>query len=162
MKRIASLLLIGSALAASGCARVRGHQGYLADQTLISGIQPGIDNRGSVEKTLGRPTFGGQFDANDWYYISRETRQLAFSQPKPISQQILHVRFDAAGNVAAIDKTGMEKIASIHPIKDKTPTLGRHRSFFQEVFGNIGTVGSSSPGAASQDNPTGGGGRDGT
>jgi outer membrane protein assembly factor BamE (lipoprotein component of BamABCDE complex) len=157
MKRIASLLLIGSALAATGCARVRGHQGYIVDQTLVSGIQPGIDNRGSVEKTLGRPTFGGQFDAKDWYYVSRETKQLAFSQPKPVSQTVLHVRFDAAGNVAAIDKTGVEKIASISPIKDKTPTLGRHRSFFSEVFGNIGTVGSSTRGAASQDNPDGGG-----
>ncbi|AYJ86713.1 outer membrane protein assembly factor BamE [Sphingomonas paeninsulae] len=158
MKRIASLLLIGTALAATGCARVRGHQGYIVDQTLVSGIQPGIDNRGSVEKTLGRPTFGGQFDARDWYYVSRETKQLAFSQPKPVSQTVLHVRFDAAGNVVAIDKTGVEKIASISPIKDKTPTLGRHRSFFSEVFGNIGTVGSSTPGAASQDNPESGGG----
>ncbi|WP_293882318.1 outer membrane protein assembly factor BamE [Sphingomonas sp.] len=155
MKRIASLLLIGTALTATGCARVRGHQGYLADQTLIAGIQPGIDNRGSVEKTLGRPTFGGQFDAKDWYYVSRETKQLAFSQPKPVSQMVLHVRFDAAGNVAAIDKTGVEKVASINPIKDKTPTLGRHSSFFSEVFGNIGTVGSTTPGAATQDNPGG-------
>jgi outer membrane protein assembly factor BamE (lipoprotein component of BamABCDE complex) len=157
MTRIASLLLIGTALAATGCSRVRGHQGYIMDQTLVAGIQPGIDNRGSVEKTLGRPTFGGQFDANDWYYVSRETKQLAFSQPKPVSQTILHVRFDPAGNVAAIDKTGVDKIASISPVKDKTPTLGRHRGFFSEVFGNIGTVGSSSPGAASQDNPGGGG-----
>jgi outer membrane protein assembly factor BamE (lipoprotein component of BamABCDE complex) len=157
MKRIASLLLIGTALAVTGCARVRGHQGYILDQTLVSGIQPGIDNRGSVEKTLGRPTFGGQFDAKDWYYVSRETKQWQFSQPRPVSQTILHVRFDGAGNVATIDKTGVDKIASINPIKDKTPTLGRHRSFFSEVFGNIGTVGSSTPGAASQDNPDGGG-----
>ncbi len=153
MKRIASLLLIGTALAATGCARVRGHQGYILDQTLVAGIQPGIDNRGSVEKTLGRPTFGGQFDAKDWYYVSRETKQLAFTQPKAVSQTILHVRFDGAGNVAAIDKTGIEKIASINLVKDKTPTLGRHRSFFSEVFGNIGTVGSSSQGASTQDNP---------
>jgi outer membrane protein assembly factor BamE (lipoprotein component of BamABCDE complex) len=157
MKRIASLLLIGTALAVAGCARVRGHQGYILDQTLVAGIQPGIDNRGSVEKTLGRPTFGGQFDAKDWYYVSRETKQLAFSQPRPVSQTILHVRFDGAGNVAAIDKTGVEKVASINPIKDKTPTLGRHRSFFSEVFGNIGTVGSSTQGASTQDNPGGGG-----
>jgi outer membrane protein assembly factor BamE (lipoprotein component of BamABCDE complex) len=158
MKRIASLLLIGTALAASGCTRVRGRQGYLADPTLVSAIQPGVDNRGSVVKTIGRPTFAGQFDDKDWYYISRETKQLAFTQPKAVSQTIMHIRFDQAGNVATIDKTGMEKIVSISPIKDKTPTLGRHRSFFQEVFGNIGTVGSGSPGAASQDNPDSGGG----
>lgn len=156
MKFIASFFLIGTAaFAASGCTRVRGHQGYISDQALISGIQPGIDNRGSVEKTLGRPTFYGQFDTKDWYYVSRETKQLAFSQPKPVSQQVLHVRFDEAGNVASINKTGLEKVSSVNPSNDKTLTLGRHRSFFQEVFGNIGTVGSSTLGAASQDNPTG-------
>jgi hypothetical protein len=29
----------------------------------------------------------------------------------------------------------------IHPDKDKTPTLGRNRSLLEELFGNIGAVG---------------------
>jgi outer membrane protein assembly factor BamE (lipoprotein component of BamABCDE complex) len=155
MNRITTGLIIAAALAASGCARVRGHQGYVADQTLMSSIQPGIDNRASVEKTLGRPTFGGEFDQNDWYYFSRETKQLAFAQPSPAAQSVLHVRFDAAGNVIAVDTRGMEKVASISPVKDKTPTLGRNRSFFSEVFGNIGTVGASGQGGTTADNPDG-------
>ncbi|WP_238475292.1 outer membrane protein assembly factor BamE [Sphingomonas cavernae] len=128
-------------IATGGCTRIRAHQGYIVDNQLVQGIQPGIDNRDSVEGTLGRPTFVGQFDANDWYYVSRSTRQLAFADPKPVEQTILHVRFDAAGNVAAVDRQGLEKIVSIHPSGDKTPTLGRERGFFQELFGNIGAVG---------------------
>jgi len=128
-------------LATGGCTRVRGHQGYIVDETLVSGIQPGVDNRDSVQQTLGGPTFVGQFDANDWYYVSRETRQLAFAQPRPVTQTILHVRFNANGTVAAVDRTGLDKIASISPMGDKTPTLGRKRGFFQELFGNIGAVG---------------------
>jgi len=155
MKRLSALILIGSAFAASGCTRVRGHQGYIGDSTLVASVQPGIDNRGSVERTLGRPTFGGQFDANDWYYVSRETRQLAFAQPRATSQVVLHVRFDAKGNVAAVEKTGIEKIVSIDPVGDKTPTLGRNRSFFQELFGNIGTVGAAGVGGTTADNPDG-------
>jgi hypothetical protein len=31
-------------------------------------------------------------------------------------------------------------IASVDPSGDKTPTLGRQRSFFDELFGNIGTI----------------------
>ena len=142
--------------ATAGCSRVRGHQGYIVDQSLVAAIQPGVDNRDSVARTLGRPTFAGQFDANDWYYVSRETRQLAFAQPKATDQTVLRVSFDAAGNVTAVEKTGIEKIASIDPVGDKTPTLGRDRSFFEDIFGNIGQVGSVGQGGGTADNPGGG------
>ena len=95
----------------------------------------------SVPNTLGRPTFIGQFDQRDWYYVSRDTRQLAFNMPRPTTQTVLHVRFDEAGNVASVERSGLEQVASIDPISDKTPTLGRERSLFEELFGNIGAVG---------------------
>ena len=143
-------------VATSGCSRVRGHQGYLSDAQLVDSIKPGVDNRESVTRTLGRPTFAGQFDANDWYYVDRETKQLAFALPVATKQTLLRVTFDAAGNVTAVSKSGIEKIAAIRPIGDKTPTLGSNRSFFQEIFGNIGQVGSVGQGGATADNPDGG------
>ena len=144
----------GTLLAVSGCAQVRGHQGYILDPTLTSEIRPGVDNKESVTKTLGRPTFVGQFDQNDWYYVSRSTRQLAFAQPRATEQTVLRVRFDASGAVTGVEQTGLEKIASINPSDDRTPTLGRERGFFQELFGNIGRVGAPGTGGAS---PNGGG-----
>ncbi|KTE01544.1 outer membrane protein assembly factor BamE [Sphingopyxis sp. H115] len=142
------LIVAGLALAltASGCAQLKGRQGYVVDPMLTEAITPGVDNRESVEKTLGRPTFVGQFSDNEYYYVSRETRQLAFARPRPIDQQVLRVRFDPAGNVAAVDRTGLELVSRISPEGDKTPTLGRHRSFFEDIFGNIGAVGA--PGTA--------------
>ena len=69
-------------------------------------------------------------------------------------QSVLHVSFDAAGNVAAVETTGKEKIASVHPFGKSTPTLGRKRSFFDEIFGNIGVVGSGGlPGAGNGGSP---------
>lgn len=150
MDRNRARLAIGFAvlalIATSGCSRVRGHQGYLFDKQLQQGIQVGVDNRESVEATLGRPTFVGQFDENDWYYVARETRQLAFAMPHPTAQTVFKVRFDKNGAVESITTTGIEKIASISPSGDKTPTLGRDRGFFAELFGNIGAVGA--PGMA--------------
>jgi outer membrane protein assembly factor BamE (lipoprotein component of BamABCDE complex) len=144
--RIMSLTaLAGLALLSSGCTRLRAHQGYVGDTVLLQSVQAGVDNKQSVEASLGRPTFIGQFDNNDWYYYARDTKQLAFAQPKASSQFILHVRFDPAGNVATVKQTGMENIARINPEGDKTPTLGRNKSFFEEIFGNIGSVGA--PGA---------------
>ena len=151
--RAALAAIAGAGLLAAGCSPIREHQGYVVDPSLVSTIQPGVDNRDSVTGTLGRPTFVGQFDQRDWYYVSRETRQLAFNNPRPHENRVLHVRFDEAGNVVAVNKTGVEKVASIKPMDDKTPTLGRKRGFFQELFGNIGAVGAAGQSTNTADNP---------
>lgn len=142
----------GAALLSAGCTSIRDHQGFVADDQLIAGIQAGVDNRDSVERTLGRPSFVGEFDPRDWYYVSRTTRQLAFQHPRPADQTVIHVRFDDAGNVAAVERTGLELAADIDPSNETTPTLGRHRSFFEEIFGNIGAAAPGQRGQT-QDNP---------
>lgn len=146
-------LLATAALALAGCARDRGYQGYIADQTLIGAIQPGVDNKQSVEATLGQPTFTGEFTPNEWYYVSRVTKQYGFSRPSPVEQTIVHVSFAADGTVSAVDRSGLEKVVSLSPDGDITPTLGRDRSLFEDLFGNIGTVGA--PGGAAGQNPNG-------
>ncbi|MEK6638923.1 MAG: outer membrane protein assembly factor BamE [Pseudomonadota bacterium] len=146
-------LLTGVGTLMSACARVPGHQGFIVDAVLIDSVRPGVDNRQSVEKTLGRPTVVGQFGTNDYYYVGRDTKQLAFAQPKPVTQTVLRIKFDTAGNVTAVDRTGLEKIARIDPENDKTPTLGRKRGFFEDLFGNIGQVGAVSQGGSTTDNP---------
>ena len=141
------------ALATTACSTIPGQQGYLVDTVLIDSIQPGIDNRESVEKTLGRPSFVAEFDDSAWYYVSRETRNLGFNRPKPKSQVLLIVSFDKAGAVTAVNRRGLEQVASIDMEGDKTPTLGRKRSFLNDIFGNIGRVGGVGGGAPSNDNP---------
>lgn len=148
---LATFLIAG--LAASACVPIRDRQGYLMDTVLVASVQPGVDNRDSVQSTLGRPTFVGQFDQRDWYYVSRDTKQLAFNMPRPTAEVVLHIRFDEAGNVASVEKTGLEKVASVKPMDDKTPTLGRDRGFFQELFGNIGQVGAPGVPGQTADNP---------
>jgi outer membrane protein assembly factor BamE (lipoprotein component of BamABCDE complex) len=148
-RSIAAIVAMGLALTA--CSGIREHRGFVIDPTLAEGIQVGIDNKESVTKTMGRPTFTGQFDPNDWYYVSRDTTQLAFRDPKVTEQTILRVQFDQAGNVSSVQKTGKDLIAHVSPWGEKTPTLGRKRSFFEELFGNIGTISQPGlPGASRQ------------
>ena len=132
-------MLLGAALL-SACVGVREHRGFVLDKQLAQSVQVGVDNKESVTRTLGRPTFVGQFDANDWYYLSQDTHQFAFRDPRVTEQKLLHVRFDAAGNVIQTGMTGKELIASVDPVNDYTRTLGRKRSFFSELFGNIGSI----------------------
>ena len=146
--RFSGILLAGAVLAMglSGCASIKDHRGYLVDAALLDSVQTGIDNRTSVEKMLGRPSFVSQFGRQDWYYISTNTRQSAFSAPQAREQLLIHILFDDKGNVAGVERTGMEKVARIGPDGDKTPTLGRNRSFLEDLFGNIGQVGAGGQG----------------
>lgn len=155
LRAVSALALL--ALAAGGCASIRDHRGYLIDPALTGSVQPGIDNRMSVERALGQPTFKSEFGKQIWYYVSIDTRQRPFKRPQAKAQNVLMVSFDEKGNVANVERRGMEKVVALNPDGHKTPTLGRNRSFFEDLFGNIGSVGAI-PGQAGQGGaPTGSG-----
>ena len=149
---ISKLAVVAASVALlAGCSGYRDRRGFVLDQELASSVQVGVDNKDSVTKTLGRPTFTGQFNENEWYYVTRATNALAFRKPRVTDQTVLRVRFDAAGNVASVDRAGKEQIASISPYGKSTPTLGRDKGFFEEIFGNIGVVnGGGLPGSGQQ------------
>lgn len=145
---------VAMVLLAGGCTRVRTHQGYIADRLIVDSVLPGVDNKASVEGALGRPTFASQFGPERWYYISRDTRALAFASPRPADQLLVTVQFDSAGNVASIDRdTTLDKVANISPVGAKTHTLGRKRSLLDEIFGNIGAVGAGGMGGTAPSGP---------
>ena len=150
---MAGMVRIGAVFAvvalATGCSSIVGHKGYLADEVILQSVQPGVDNRTSVERTLGQPSFKSQFGEPVWYYVSSTTRQRPFTTPRISEHTVLAVRFDQAGNVLSAERSGLEQVARISPDDDETPTLGRERSFLQDLFGNIGQVGAGGVGAGS-------------
>lgn len=137
--------VLGAALLVTGCVQIQGHRGYLADEVLLQAVQPGVDNRQSVERTLGRPSFVAQFGEPAWYYVSSTTQQKPFRKPRITQHTVLAVYFDETENVVDVERTSMEQVARINPESDETPTLGRDRSFFEDLFGNIGQVGAGAP-----------------
>lgn len=136
------LAIAATAVALAGCTSFNVHKGAVIDTELAASIQPGIDNKASVQKLLGTPTLAGQFTSTDWYYVSRDQTQLAFRDPHISRHKVLRVRFDQAGNVVSVGMTGKELAMDLTPSSRSTPTLGRKRSFFEELFGNIGSVNS--------------------
>ncbi len=137
--RLIAAALAAALLATTGaCTRIRDVKGYIADDQLIATLQPGVDNKGSVQKTLGRPTMISEIDPNRWFYVSQLTRQLAFLNPKPENHQILVVSFDAKGNLAKTEKLGRDQIVSVNASGDKTPTRGKESGLWENLFGDIG------------------------
>ncbi len=139
--------LLGAAFAATGCTSIRETRGYVTDQVLLAAIQPGIDNQRSVEGTLGRPTFTSQYGEPTWYYVSSITGRRPFVRPRIRTHGVLAVKFDEAGNVASVERSGVDQVVYLQPDRDKTPTLGRERGFLEDLFGNIGRVGAPGAGA---------------
>ncbi|MFM7349408.1 MAG: outer membrane protein assembly factor BamE [Erythrobacter sp.] len=147
--RAALLLVAGAALVLPGCASIRESRGYIVDPALTELVQPQIDNKQSVESTLGRPTFTSQFGNPTWYYVSSITGQRPFNRPRIRTHSVIAVQFDEAGRVAKVDRAGIEKLVYLSPNGNKTPTLGRERGFLEDLFGNIGQVGGAGlPGGA--------------
>ena len=105
-------LAAGAAVAAmtAGCSSmgIRDHRGYILDKELATNIQVGIDNKDSVTKTLGRPSFVGQFNADDWYYLARDTRSIPFRDPR-VSRTCS--RPSIRGNVASVGQTARNVVA---------------------------------------------------
>lgn len=134
-------VLAAALLLASGCSSIVNHRGFIADEILFASVAPGLDNQRSVRGTLGQPTMVSQFGEPVWYYISSRTEQAPFTRPRIQGHLVFAVQFDGAGNVAKIERTGMEHVVRLSPESAATPTLGRERSFLQDLFGNIGAVG---------------------
>jgi outer membrane protein assembly factor BamE (lipoprotein component of BamABCDE complex) len=149
--------LLGALTLVSGCTSIIEHRGYLVDESLVQAIHPGIDNRQSVQGTLGQPTFVSQFGQPVWYYVSSTTSAKPFSSPRITKEMVLAVKFDQAGNVISAERSGIERVVRIKPDSDKTPTLGRERGILQDLFGNIGQVGAGGTTGGGQPNNTGGG-----
>lgn len=141
-REVPKIWLVAAALALplSGCASMAVHRGAVIDVALANSIQPGVDNKASVSKLLGSPTFVDQFQPNSWYYVSRLTRQAALRNPSLKRSLVVKVDFDAAGNVTKIAGTGKELAMNIDPSNRRTPTMGRKRGFFADLFSNIGSV----------------------
>ena len=144
-------LMVAAGLGLAGCSSIRESRGYVVDAVLVNSVQPGIDNQRSVEGTLGRRSFTSQYGEPTWYYVSSITGRRPFVRPRIKEHAVMAVKFDAQGNVATVERSGIERVAFLRPDGDETPTLGRERGFLEDLFGNIGQVGA--PGAGAPGGP---------
>jgi outer membrane protein assembly factor BamE (lipoprotein component of BamABCDE complex) len=155
-KRGASLLCLSLlALSVAGmlpaCSPTIAKRGYLPDPERSTEIQPGKDTKETVEERWGTPSVVATFDDNVWYYISSTQKETAFFKPETIEQNILVVQFDKEGKVASLNRYDLSDAQSVNFVGRETRTRGRELSFLEQIFGNIGRVGT----PTSEDNKPG-------
>lgn len=156
---IALIALSLGLFATAGCGIPVNQRGNLPKPEALEQIKPGVTDKQTVTRLLGTPSTTAAFDGNTWYYISRETKQVAFLKPDVLDQQVVAVRFDDSGIVTAIDRKGLKDAKAVTPNPNATPAQGREFTFLEQLIGNFGKFNSSkaatTPGGP---NPGGGGG----
>jgi outer membrane protein assembly factor BamE (lipoprotein component of BamABCDE complex) len=130
-------------------------RGNLPKADAMAQIKAGVTDKATVQRLLGTPSTKPVFDANTWYYISRETKEIAFLNPEILDQQVVAIHFDESGIVNGIDRKGLHDAQVITPNPNATPAQGREFTFLEQLLGNFGKFNNSkasTPGA-----PPGGG-----
>lgn len=149
-------MLVAAGLA--GCAPDVEKRGELPERSEIAQIHPGTTTRTEVASLLGSPSSTGVFDPDNWYYISRETKQISFFDPNVLDQQVYVIRFDGNGVVKSVEHKSLRDAEDVPMAPGATPAPGRELTFMEQVLGNIGRFGGGgasegSSGAAASSNP---------
>jgi outer membrane protein assembly factor BamE (lipoprotein component of BamABCDE complex) len=143
--RASRLAPLAVAVLIAACSPIIDSRGNLPDAEDLEKIRVGVSSRDEVATVLGSPSAVATFDPNTWYYISKRTETVAFFRPDVLDQNVLTVRFDDAGLVREIVRTGKDAAEPIEPIERVTPTSGQSFSLFQQLFGNLGRFGDTPP-----------------
>jgi len=144
-KGMAAALIIATSLTVSACGNGRAVRGYVFDTELADAILAGVDNRQSVNSTLGTPTLAATFDDDTWYYITTVVRIRPVFWPDAKFHRVMAVRFNEQGVVEGVENYDMSNMIAINPVDDKTPTKGKKLNMFQQIFGNVGRFSGQAP-----------------
>jgi outer membrane protein assembly factor BamE (lipoprotein component of BamABCDE complex) len=134
--RIAAAVLALATLA--GCGIPVNQRGNLPKPDALAQIKPGETDKQTVQRLLGTPSTVASFDDKTWYYISRETKEIAFLRPEVLDQQVIAIHFDDNGIVIGVDHKGKKDAQSVAPNPNATPAQGREFTFLEQLIGNFG------------------------
>lgn len=114
-------------------------RGNLPDPDKISQLKPGKHTRADVAQMLGTPSSTGAFDDRTWYYISNQTKYLAYFKPEVLNQRVYVLRFDKAGVLKDVNDLNLADARAVKPVERKTPTRGTELTFLQTIYKTIVT-----------------------
>lgn len=132
------LLVAGLTALAAACSPTVVTRGQTIDAQALGRIEPGVTGKREVAGLLGSPSTLGTFDQNAWYYVNQRIERRSFYQADVVQQEVVEVRFDDQGRVAAVDRHGLDDARAILPVNRETPTTGSELTFLQQLVGNVG------------------------
>ena len=133
-------------VAATACTPKTALRGNLPRDYQIEQLEVGKQRKSEVESLLGSPSVLGTFDDNIWYYISRRTEQWAFLEEDIVEQKVLALYFSDSGVLEHVQTYTEDDARDIATSSRTTPTAGKELGIFEQIFGNVGKLGSGGSG----------------
>jgi outer membrane protein assembly factor BamE (lipoprotein component of BamABCDE complex) len=155
-RKLRLLALAVGLSALTACGIPVDDRGNLPKPDALAKVKPGVTDKQTVVRFIGTPSATAAFDDRTWYYISRETKQVAFLKPELLDQQVVIIHFDDKGIVTAIDRKGLHDAQAMTPNPNATPAQGREFTFLEQLIGNFGKFNNSKAGTPGGPNPGGG------
>ena len=129
----AAMLLLGA------CAAREEFRGHKTDPDQLAQLKAGTQGPEEVRGLLGSPSSISTFGEAGitWYYIARETSQVAFLAEETVDQRVVAIDFKE-GKVADVRQIGMKDGKPVEPVARVTPTKGKELTVVEQFLGNIG------------------------
>lgn len=128
------LCLVGS------CTTVYRNHGYAPSDEVLAQILSGIDTRSSVTETLGTPNTGGLGAGNSVYFISSRWGHYGVTAPKPISREIVAIKFDASNIVENVSRYQLADGKVVVLSRRVTAGGDTEITFIRQLMGNFGRL----------------------
>lgn len=122
----------------AGCAATYANHGYAPTDEELENVIVGVDTRGSVEETLGRPSSAGVLSEGGWYYISSRVRYFTYNEPEVIDRQLVAISFGKNDVVTNIERFTLEDGQVIALSRRVTDSGIAGVSFLQQLLGSVG------------------------
>jgi outer membrane protein assembly factor BamE (lipoprotein component of BamABCDE complex) len=133
-----SAAAISFSLSLSSCVAQVATHGNTAEPEQVGQIVPGISSQQDVEMLLGSPSSVSVLNGQEWYYIGKRSRSIAFLEPDVLERQVLSVRFNPDGIVQSVDALDADNGREIRLVKRETRTRGNDLTIVQQFLGNVG------------------------
>ena len=140
MRAWQAILAGGVIFALASCSTIDRRHGYAPTDEELAEIVVGVDDRASVEETVGKPGTAGVLGENAWYYMSQMTSTWAYRAPQVTDRQLVAISFNDNGIVQNIERFGLEDGQVVTLSRRITKTSIRNPGFIRQLLRNFGRI----------------------
>lgn len=129
----AGLLVLGA------CSATFQNHGYVPAPDELAKIKIG-EPQAQVVQEIGTPSTDGLIKPPAWYYVQSRWRTFGPFKPKEIKREVVAITFDKQGNVANIQRFGLNKGHVVTLSTRVTQGSVQQLGILQQLFSDVGRV----------------------
>lgn len=136
--RFAMPLVLAAVLAA--CSATFTNHGFVPQDGELEEVLIGVDTRGTVEETIGRPSAAGVLRDEAWIYSAYRVRNYTYQAPEVVEREVVAISFDGDGVVSNVERFGLEDGQLVELSRRVTDSSVRDLGFFRQLMRNLGRL----------------------